>query len=620
MAAAGSGCEAPVRLRLLFDYPPPGSPACGLCWLLLEPSQVRLITDLISLIRDKFGFSRRAKLSLFLDGALLPPTESARLVRDNDALRVKLDEVIGEDSCDQLTNGFSQVSKKQKKQHWQKLEASASESEEEGHRKRKKSKHNFEHFSSQEEDARTVVDSVTQRKRKKAVIKKDCIAHSESYDDTPHLKKLRKKTDREKERETDGDKKKKARNVKAKDSSQKVKKTSLLNCSQRSTAENTTTQSSTKKGGTSSESSTSSSDSDDNLVATKEKHSHKTKVASQQINKSQLAPSVTSVSSAKLAAKQKDKNSLKAANSKKANVQYSSSDSHSTSGDEEEQKSSNLKNKRPNNNKGIVAAPVTSPASKTKPSTSSSDSDSSESGTVTIKKPKIVASQPLGRDGGQQLPAATCGSSISLSDSVRGRGRGESPFWKGPRVRGCRGLVRGRGRGRGENTSFYYNYNDQHHKEQQLNEAATNTSIIIQNPLEAPKKDYSKFPLLAAPPQVGEKIAFKLLELTDNYTPEVSDYKEGKIISWNPANTELELEILSFSSVAKEPGKFDLVYQTADGAETIEYAVSQDKKITPSWNALIEPRLLVDPSDNESSPKNGTPSDVNMLVPDVNSL
>lgn len=85
MAAAGGG--GPVRLRLLFDYPPPGSPGCALCWLLLEPSQVRLVTDLVSLIRHRFGFSRRARLSLFLEGALLPPTESARLVRDNDSLR-----------------------------------------------------------------------------------------------------------------------------------------------------------------------------------------------------------------------------------------------------------------------------------------------------------------------------------------------------------------------------------------------------------------------------------------------------------------------------------------------------------------------------------------------------
>lgn len=84
MAAAGG---APVRLRLQFDFPPPGSPGCALCWLLLEPGQARLVTDLLSIIRHRFGFSRRARLSLFLDGALLPPTESARLVRDNDALR-----------------------------------------------------------------------------------------------------------------------------------------------------------------------------------------------------------------------------------------------------------------------------------------------------------------------------------------------------------------------------------------------------------------------------------------------------------------------------------------------------------------------------------------------------
>lgn len=32
-------------------------------------------------------------------------------------------------------------------------------------------------------------------------------------------------------------------------------------------------------------------------------------------------------------------------------------------------------------------------------------------------------------------------------------------------------------------------------------------------------------------------------------------------------------------SVAKEPGKFDLVYQSADGEELIEYAVPQDTKV-----------------------------------------
>ncbi|NXF08393.1 COIL protein, partial [Smithornis capensis] len=163
----------------------------------------------------------------------------------------------------------------------------------------------------------------------------------------------------------------------------------------------------------------------------------------------------------------------------------------------------------------------------------------------------------------------------------RGRGAGEENFWRGPRGRGFRGMMRGQGHGRGANPGFFYNYSSEGQKQRQLNDSATNTSVLVQNPVEIPKRDYSVLPLLAAPPQVGEKIAFKRLELTENYSPEVSDYK-----------------VLVF---VKEPGKFDLVYQSADGAELIEYAVPQDTKITESWDALIEPRLIVEPPVNGSS-------------------
>ncbi|NXE79955.1 COIL protein, partial [Cochlearius cochlearius] len=170
----------------------------------------------------------------------------------------------------------------------------------------------------------------------------------------------------------------------------------------------------------------------------------------------------------------------------------------------------------------------------------------------------------------------------------RGRGTGEDNFWRGPRGRGFRGMMRGQGRGRGANPGFFYNYSSEGQKQRQLNEAATNTSVLVQNPVEVPKRDYSVLPLLAAPPQVGERIAFKRLELTENYSPEVSDYK---VLFFFPP----------LIHVAKEPGKFDLVYQSADGAELIEYAVPQDTKITESWDALIEPRLIVEPPVNGSS-------------------
>ncbi|NXH99370.1 COIL protein, partial [Pachycephala philippinensis] len=180
----------------------------------------------------------------------------------------------------------------------------------------------------------------------------------------------------------------------------------------------------------------------------------------------------------------------------------------------------------------------------------------------------------------------------------------EDNFWRAPRGRGFCGMMRGQGHGRAANPGFFYNYSSEGQKQRQLNEAATNTSVLVQNPVEIPKRDYSVLPLLAAPPQVGERIAFKRLELSDNYSPEVSDYKLKKTPKINP---KTKVVLISFCvelfvfSVAKEPGKFDLVYQSADGAELIEYAVPQDTKITESWDALIEPRLIVEPPVNGSS-------------------
>lgn len=86
-ASSKMAASETVRLRLQFDYPPPGAPHCTSFWLLIDLNGCRVVTDLISLIRQRFGFSSGALLGLYLEGALLPPAESARLVRDNDCLR-----------------------------------------------------------------------------------------------------------------------------------------------------------------------------------------------------------------------------------------------------------------------------------------------------------------------------------------------------------------------------------------------------------------------------------------------------------------------------------------------------------------------------------------------------
>uniref|UniRef100_A0AAQ6IIR3 Coilin tudor domain-containing protein n=1 Tax=Anabas testudineus TaxID=64144 RepID=A0AAQ6IIR3_ANATE len=136
---------------------------------------------------------------------------------------------------------------------------------------------------------------------------------------------------------------------------------------------------------------------------------------------------------------------------------------------------------------------------------------------------------------------------------------------------------RGRGTGvnRGHSGSFKFSNSEAKEPSYQT-DSLTNTSVVFQNGAEStPKQDYSSMPLLAAPPQVGQKIAFKLLELTENYTPEVSEYKVCVIIAFSPA----------------EPGKFDLVYQNPDGSERVEYAVSRG--VTERWDSLLEPRLII---------------------------
>ena len=83
MSAAGGS----IRLRFLFDYPPPAVVHCRMCWLLVDLNACRVVADLESTIRDKFGFSSRSLLSLFIDDCYLPHTERILVVRDNDSVR-----------------------------------------------------------------------------------------------------------------------------------------------------------------------------------------------------------------------------------------------------------------------------------------------------------------------------------------------------------------------------------------------------------------------------------------------------------------------------------------------------------------------------------------------------
>ena len=99
---------------------------------------------------------------------------------------------------------------------------------------------------------------------------------------------------------------------------------------------------------------------------------------------------------------------------------------------------------------------------------------------------------------------------------------------------------------------------------------------------EEPVKDYTDYHLVGASgPRVGDVIAFKHVEMGANYTPEVSEYKEGKVVECEGTES-VTFEMIKTRTV-KRAGKFEIE----------EDSVHQEDKIqTFMWADLIEPRLM----------------------------
>ena len=97
-----------------------------------------------------------------------------------------------------------------------------------------------------------------------------------------------------------------------------------------------------------------------------------------------------------------------------------------------------------------------------------------------------------------------------------------------------------------------------------------------------PVKDYTAYHLVSeSGPRVGDVIAFKHLDLGENYSPEVSDYKEGKVLEVDE-NQTVVFEMIT-NSKRKKNGRFEM-----EEIQSNEF----EKHKTISWNELIEPRLI----------------------------
>ncbi|MEE6507013.1 hypothetical protein FKM82_007943 [Ascaphus truei] len=573
MAAPSSS----VRVRLCFDYPPPAIPESCMFWLLVDVKRCRVVTDLASIVRQRFFYSRRGGLSLYVEDCLLPPGESILVIRDNDCIRVKWDEIYPEDDTEPR-NSSVHLPKKSRKRPRQKSEPEE-ESEDDAQLKTKKQK---------TDASRQDVTSESDRGSRKKVKKKkkgSSLANDVSSNEQP-VKSRKKMQDEESKK-----KKSKKREVPEEQIAAKPVRKSLPSSPTKPSSDNKARRTRTPT----SSSSDSSNTSDAPLVNTAQKKSLISPVeAKKQGRYSASIPVKKSAPSSTGNAACSGKTKKKGTSSSSSDSDFSKEKVVDTTKNRDVPAASTL----PLESASVSVQPPT-----TQPSSKASVSDSSDSDTLVIKKPmqtplrSSLVPSSMGRGDalasyGVQGPAPN---PIALGSGIgRGRGRGEDFPWRGQRGRGFRGRGRGdRGRGRGDggnhgrgdggnhgrgdggnhgrgdggnhgrgdggyhgrgdggyhgcgdggnhgrgddsyhgrgtgdSNKFFYNYETQ--KQQQLNESATNSSVVIQNLPVVPSRDYNVLPLLAAPPQVGKTIAFK----------------EGRIISFDPFTQQLEVDLLS---------------------------------------------------------------------------
>ncbi|CAM9931144.1 unnamed protein product [Lampetra fluviatilis] len=180
-----------------------------------------------------------------------------------------------------------------------------------------------------------------------------------------------------------------------------------------------------------------------------------------------------------------------------------------------------------------------------------------------------------------------------------GRGRG----WRGSRGRGAVGESPAQYRSHLRFDAFSSEPevlpSEELSRESGAGDVYTNASTVVQNAVEVVKRDYSALPTLDGPPRAGDHIAFKMLEMNENYSPEVSDYKEGEVLRYDPISRELEITVEVDPSAGKQMGgKFELEYESdAEGNSPRAEAapcLTRETTITIKWTSLIDPMLIVE--------------------------
>jgi len=111
-----------------------------------------------------------------------------------------------------------------------------------------------------------------------------------------------------------------------------------------------------------------------------------------------------------------------------------------------------------------------------------------------------------------------------------------------------------------------------------INDVYQNASTVIQNP-----KDYNDYHAVSeGGPRLNDIIAFKMIEISENYTPELSEFKEGRVVNIDDKGV-VTFEILNETKL-KRNGKFELNPE--------DEGVAQDLIVQLNWRDVMDPRLV----------------------------
>ncbi|KAI8142355.1 hypothetical protein BJV82DRAFT_614627 [Fennellomyces sp. T-0311] len=113
-----------------------------------------------------------------------------------------------------------------------------------------------------------------------------------------------------------------------------------------------------------------------------------------------------------------------------------------------------------------------------------------------------------------------------------------------------------------EEQQDYYDEEEQYTPEQDnAYGSAVVTSVEADETYTGEKRDYDSLPVVSFSgpfPVESDRLAIKMLEMTASYTPEISDWKEVKVLSFDQAQGVLTVEFLPGFLLTEHRGKFTL--------------------------------------------------------------